>query len=100
MFALLKFLRQTRHMRRRARKRASGKKPKRKQKKNVSTSGKDKAGSMELKLHLTEKMLETEVSFRVSVDNKSMNRACFDQEGVCDQAHWVCLCIVSSVAVD
>ena len=64
MFALLKFLRQTRHMRRRARKRGRGKKKassKKKAKGASSSKRRAKDGPLELKIHLTDGMLETEV---------------------------------------
>ena len=61
MFALLRFLRQTRHMRRRARKRATTKKAKAKEKSSGSSKARANGGPLELKLHLTEHMLAKEV---------------------------------------
>ena len=55
LFAMLKFLRQTRHMRRRVRKRARGKKSKKKKTKKVPKS------PLTLKLHMTYQMLGGEV---------------------------------------
>ena len=55
LFAMLKFLRQTRHMRRRVRKRARGKKSKKKKTKKVPKS------PLTLKLHMTYQMLAGEV---------------------------------------
>ena len=62
MFALLQFLRKTRHMRRRARKRATAKRRKTKTKKSAaSRKARDKRGSLSLKMRVTPQMLMDEV---------------------------------------
>ena len=62
MFALLKFLRQTRHLRRRAQKRArGGKKTNENRKDAVGRRVRAKNSPLELKLHMTRTMLQNEV---------------------------------------